>query len=441
MNSLHLSPLILLALGLGAAPASAQEPIDAEPPPNEEPAADTTADADEQPPPAEEGEEPQPAEPEQEPGSPEAPEIPIVESSYGSLRVGLIIQAGFEFLPDAREGDRNSFDLHRARLALEGHLISENLRYRFLGDATEGLAHKRRPGAPGGEMAPERPTADVPFLLDAAISWHVPVIGATITVGRFVPAWGLTMGARPTRLGAIAYPLYVYGAEGSIGRFRNVGLETQIRVIEFLAFEVGVVNGGRNSWGDTNDAKDFIAGILVEPAPGLRIRAASFFAFPQSIDGTRRDGTEIEDGTETHIQPIIEARYQDFGFDVILGGAASFVERHESDIRDDYYSMGGMAHFGYTLIGDWFQLFARAEFWDPEMGHSGDDQVRVTAGPQLFLEGIHSQIRVNYIYDRFGGAAAMCRSYLGVPGCTGTAEVTEAKRNASTVLLQVGVDI
>ncbi|MBW2277903.1 MAG: hypothetical protein JRF63_10445 [Deltaproteobacteria bacterium] len=174
---------------------------------------------------------------------------------------------------------------------------------------------------------------------------------------------------------------------------------------------------------------------------GLRIRAASFFAFPQSIDATRRDGSAIEDGTETHMQPVIEARYLDYGFDVMLGGAATFVERHEADIRDDYYSMGGMAHFGYTIIGDWFQLFARGEFWDPEMGHSGDDQLRVTAGPQLFLEGIHSQIRINYIYDRFGSAAAMCRSYLGVPGCSGTGEVTEAKRNANTVLLQVGVDI
>lgn len=392
--------------------------------------------------PADSAPEEQPQQPDQ-PEQPDEPEqaIPLIDSGYGSLRLGVILQAGFEFLPDARAGERNSFDLHHARLILDGHLLSENLRYLFSGDATEGLAGARRPGAPGGEMASDRPGSEVPFLLDAKIIWRIPAIGVTVSAGRFVPAWGLTMETRPTRLGAIGYPLYVYGAERSIGRFRNVGMDAQIRVIDFLAFEAGIFNGGRNSWGDRNDAKDVIAGILIEPLAGMRIRAASFFAFPPATGATRRDGSEIEGGTETHIQPVIEARYQDYGFDVMLGGAASFVERDEGDAREDFYSMGGMVHFGYTLIGDWFQLFARGELWDPDMGGTGDDQLRITAGPQLFLEGIHSQIRINYIYDRFGSAAAMCSVYLGVPGCTGTSEITEAKRNASTVLIQVGVDI
>jgi len=369
------------------------------------------------------------------------PAIPIVSTGYGSLRLGVIVQAGFEFLPDARAGERNSFDVHRARLILDGHLISENLRYLLSGDAVEGLAGDRRPGAPGSEMAPDRPTAEVPFLLDAKVTWRIPVIGTTLSAGRFVPAWGLTMEARPTRLGAIGYPLYVHGGEDAIGRFRNVGLDAQIRVADFLAFEAGIFNGGRNSWSDENDSKDILAGILVEPLAGMRIRASSFFAFPPPIGAVRRDGTPIESGTETQIQPVLEARYEDYGLDVMLGGAASFVERREGDTRDDYASVGAMAHLGYTLIGDWFQLFARGEWWDPDVDRAGNDQLRISGGPQLFLEGIHSQIRINYIYDRFGSAGAMCRTYLGIPGCSGTGEVTEAKRSASTVLIQVGVDI
>jgi hypothetical protein len=424
---------VIIAVAAAAVPALAQDAPEGE--------AQTGEEGSEGPAPEPVEEAPvEPAVPEERPREPE-PAIPLIDSGYGSLRLGVIVQAGFEFLPDARPGERNSFDLHRARLILDGHLLSENLRYLISGDATEGLAGARRPGAPGGEMAAQTPTSEVPFLLDAKVIWRIPAIGATISAGRFVPAWGLTMEARPTRLGAIGYPLYVHGAVGSIGRFRNAGLDAQIRVIDFLAFEAGIFNGGRNSWGDRNDAKDVIAGILIEPVAGMSIRAASFFAFPPATGATRSDGSAIEDGTETHIQPVIEARYQDYGFDVMLGGAASFAERHEGDIRDDYYSMGGMVHFGYTVIGDWFQLFARGEIWDPDMGGTGDDQLRITAGPQLFLEGIHSQIRINYIYDRFGSAAAMCRGYLGVPGCTGTGEITEAKRNASTVLLQVGVDI
>jgi hypothetical protein len=428
----------MLALAAGTAPALAQDALDPTEPETDEPSADTPAEPVAEEPPAEPSAEPSAEEP--PPPAPE-PAIPLIDTGYGSLRLGLVLQAGYEFLPDARQGDRNSFDLHHARLILDGHLMSENLRYLFSGDATEGLAGDRRPGAPGGEMDTDRYNVDVPFLLDAKLSWVIPAIGTTISAGRFVPSWGILMQTRPSRLGAINYPLYLYGGEGAIGRFRNVGLDVQIRVIDFLAFEAGIFNGGRNSWGDDNDAKDVIAAILIEPVAGMQIRAASFFAFPRTIDAIRRDGTPIEHGTETHIQPVIEARYQDYGFDVMLGGAASFVERHADDTRDDFYSMGGMAHLGYTLIGDWFQLFARGELWDPNVGHRGDDQIRLTAGPQLFLEGIHSQIRINYIYDRYRSAAAMCRNYLGVPGCAGTGDVTEAKRNANTVMLQVGVDI
>lgn len=422
--------LLAISLVLLATPATGQDEFEAVEGP---PAADEESPATDEPPAADE-------EPDAD-ATAETPETEVISAAHGSMRVGAILQAGFEFLPDARAGDRNSFDLQRARLLLDGHLVSENLRYLLTGDATEGLAADRRPGAPGSEMVTDRPGADVPFLLDARITWRVPAIGVSISAGRFVPAWGLTMQSRPTRLGAIAYPLYVHGAEGSIGRFRNVGLDAQIRVVDFLAFEAGLFNGGRNTFGDDNDAKDVIAGILLEPVAGLRIRAASFFAFPTAIGATRQDGSAIAGGTETHIQPIVEARYTDFGFDVMIGGAASFVERHEADTRDDTYSMGGMAHLGYLLVGDWFQLFVRGEIWEPDVGIAEDDQLRITAGPQLFLEGIHSQIRINYLYDRFGGAAAMCRVYLGVPACSGAADVPAAKRNASTVMIQAAVDL
>ncbi|MBW2277904.1 MAG: hypothetical protein JRF63_10450 [Deltaproteobacteria bacterium] len=209
MNSTRFRALVLLAIGLCATSAATQETPELEPELEPEPVPEPT---------------PEPV-PEPVPEPEPEPAIPLVDTSYGSLRLGVIVQAGFEFLPDATQGERNSFDLHRARLVLDGHLVSENLRYLFAGDATEGLAGKRRPGAPGGEMAPDSPTSKVPFLLDAKIIWQVPTVGATIALGRFVPAWGLTMRARPTRLGAIGYPLYVYGAEGSIGRFRNVGLD------------------------------------------------------------------------------------------------------------------------------------------------------------------------------------------------------------------------
>jgi hypothetical protein len=431
------TPVVLISLLLGGGRVGAEETETAEESKDAEteiqPLDDPYADEAE---PAVETVEEAEAEPEEEPTG-----IPAIQASYGSMRIGAIIQAGFEFLPDARQDQRNTFDLSRARLRIDGHLLSESLTYLFVGDATEGLAGQRRNGAPGGEMTSDRPGYDVPFLLDAKITWKIDSIGAAFSAGRFVPAWGLTMPERPSRLGAISYPLYLYGGAGAPGRFRNAGFDAQFRIIDFLAFEAGVFNGGLNSWGDDNDAKDVIAGILLEPAPGLRLRAASFFSFPRAVGATREDGTAIEDGTETQIQPIIELRYQDYGLDLMLGGAASFVERHEQDVREDYYSAGGMAHVGYLLIGDWFQLFARGELWDPDVGGGGNDQLRITAGPQLFLESIHSQIRINYIYDRFGSDAAMCRVYLDAVDCSDTSEIPEAKRSGSTVLVQATIDI
>ena len=55
--------------------------------------------------------------------------LPAIDASYGAMRLRLILQAGFDFLPDRPEGERNSFTMQRARVAVDGHLLSENLTY------------------------------------------------------------------------------------------------------------------------------------------------------------------------------------------------------------------------------------------------------------------------------------------------------------------------
>jgi hypothetical protein len=258
------------------------------------------------------------------------------------------------------------------------------------------------------------------------------------------------MPERPTRLGAVGYPLYLHGNADSLGRFRNLGLEARVEVLDWLAVEGGVFNGGFNSFADADDYKDVLVGLWLHPVPGFEIRAASFFAFNASdlVLAQLAPGQRAPSGAERHIQPILEARYRDHGFDLIAGGALDVVHRAHHDTRPDTIVLGAMGHVGYMIVGDWLELFARVDIFDPSDLTRDDEHLRLTAGPQFYIEGIHGQVRVNYMLDRFGGELAMCATYLEDAGCADPLPgfvpgdlPAEAKRYASTVVLQFGFDI
>ena len=377
----------------------------------------------------------------------EADGVVLVRSRRGSIAVGAFAQAGYEYLPDESPGERNTFALHHAARVVEGTLESADLDLVVAGDAAAGLVPGARRYGPGGEM---RSTEDVPFVTDAAITWRIPAIGASLTIGRFVPSWGLTMPERPTRLGAGGYPLYVHGNAASLGRFRNLGLEARADVVGWLSVIGGVYNGGVNSFADADDYKDVLAGISLRPARGLEIRAASFFAFEKSdlALAALPEGERAPTTAERHIQPIAEARYRDHGLDLLVGGALDVVHRADRDPRGDLVAFGATGHVGYRVVGDWFELFARLDYFDPDAESGGDDQLRVTAGPRFLLDGDHGQIGVSYSLDRFGSRRAMCETYLEEVGCAAplpgfeAGDVPdEAKRYASTVILQFGADL
>ncbi len=367
--------------------------------------------------------------------------LPGLESDHGSLRFGLVIQAGFEAVPNQVEGRRNSFTLQRARLRLDGFFVTKNLTYLFEGDAASGAGLTVREGAPGSEVLPDEDGGEVPFLLDAKLSLRIPSLGLTFSLGRFIPKWGLIMPEKVSQLGAINYPLYVQGARGSFGPFRNVGLEAELEILDFLQAGGGVFNGGRNTWLDDNDRKDMLFYISAAPVTQLEIRASSLFKFPEIEAGIGEDGSEIEQGTETHLIPMVEARYRDYGVDVMLGFASGVVVRHEDDMRKDYDAFGLMVHAGYVLVGDWFQLIGRLEWWEPDNETPDDDQLRVTVGPQLFIKSVHAQININYIQDIYSGRLAMCENYLYQLTCEEPDLPPEAQRNAATLLIQFTLDL
>ncbi len=367
--------------------------------------------------------------------------LPIIETSAASMRIGFTIQAGFDFLPNQVEGKRNSFTLQRARLRLDGHVLSKNLSYLLEGDAMCGIDSGIRKGAPGSEVLPRDGDQEVPFLLDAVLTWTLPKIGLSFSIGRFIPKWGLTMTEKVSELGAVNYPIYVQGAPHSLGSFRNIGIDVELELRDYLRVGGSVLNGGVNTWLDDNDRKDMLVYFTITPIPGLEIRPAGLFAFPNVEDGVRRDESPIEKGQETHIMPTLEARYRDYGLDLMIGGALDVAFRHEDDEREDYMAIGFMGHVGYLLIGDWFQLMARAEWWEPDDNVQDDEQLRITVGPQVRLESIHAQLNINYVQDMFESEQAMCVTYLDQPACDDLDGVPEAKKDASTILIQFVLDI
>ncbi|MDJ0766495.1 MAG: porin [Myxococcota bacterium] len=362
--------------------------------------------------------------------------LEIASTDRVSLRFGFILQNGFDLMPNQVKGARNSFTLQRARLGISGHILSKHLRYYLQGDALSGFGVGKRTGAPGSEILPSRGSLDIPFLLDARIDWELPQVGVTFTVGRFIPRWGLIMPENVTALGAISYPLYVYGGMDALGDFRSVGAQANLAITGFMDIGGGIFNGGRNTWRDTNDMKDMLVYVSIRPILGLSFCAAARFAFPDTIGGIQWDQTELTGAIETRIIPVIEARYQEHKLDLFLGMAGAIVIRNERDTREDYESFGFVAHAGYLFIGDWFQLMARVESWEPSNKVIHDDQLRVTIGPQLFFNEHHAQLRINYIHDVFRDEGVMCEQYLGLNTCRPLERPPEAGRFGAAILLQ-----
>jgi hypothetical protein len=365
-----------------------------------------------------------------------------IKAAYGSIETGVIIQGGFGFYPDDENKKKDSFFISNAQLILNGFILNENLTYTLSGDAASGALPLGRINGPGGYMYSDSPNP-VPILLDAFLKFNIKPINTSIRFGRFKPEWGLIMTERVTRIGAISYPLYIHGGDNALGMFRTIGFDFNIKLTSWIEIEGGLFNGGKNSWADVNSQKDIIAGLLFKPLPGLKIRLSNLFSFPLvQVKAENPDDPPYE-FQETQFLPNIEARYQDYGFDLILGGALRITQRDDDDSRENEISMGLTGHLGYFLIGDWFQVIARLDVFDPSNKIKGNTQIRITAGPQFFLENIHSFIKLNYMYDRFGNSRAMCKTYLESENCSAENNqlIPLAQESGNTLLLVVGVDI
>lgn len=355
----------------------------------------------------------------------------VINSNYGSLTVSMILQTLFGARFDGSDLDRDAsgtvndlddtfannhydFQLQRARIILKGNLLSPNLTYAFQGDATN----------------PE-------FVLDAKMSYVIPEgegISTAITVGRTLPPFTLILPRLVSRLEAINYPLYLFNAPTGDRRQpfspanntgRMVGLFLTQKLTPVFQLDLGVFNGFQrnpdltrltfSNFADENDPKDFFARAQVKPLEGLLFAADFWAGFPASLasDGNffavAADDPTLEN--DSNYFAVFEAEFTMIEGLKIMG---EFAYRHStvrtldtgtgtrSEATTD--GLGGWFHVGYLFkdllgAGADFEFIARLDYWDGDIDNDDNDTLRLTVGPHFFLEGLHSQIRLNYLFN------------------------------------------
>jgi hypothetical protein len=284
------------------------------------------------------------------------------------------------------------------------------------------------------------------FLLDARLGFVIPEddgISTTITGGRFLPPFTLILPRLVSRLETIFYPLYLFSTygpgapalqpfafPGTIGR--HVGLNVTQRLTPMLQLDVGVYNGFQRTieaggWTDDNDLKDFFARVQVQPVVDLVFAVDYWLGFPVSLDRlvaddptTPADDTHAPapfalDATDPTWQNntahflVVEASFTAVENLRVMG---EFVYSRQTLRTQDFGGgnptetdvdvLGGWLHVGWTFddlfgAGADLELVARLDLLDPDIHRAGNQMMRVTVGPQFFLEGLHSQIRLNYL--------------------------------------------
>jgi len=337
---------------------------------------------------------PTPAEPVRAPESHEGL-LPSVYHQYGSLAVTGVFQTRFDtrfVLDDVDDTEEVAFSFQRARIMLDGHLVSENLRYFFQGDA----------GNPAG------------FILDMYLSWRFPGPGLTLRFGRFVPDFSLMLPRNKGDIDAINLPIYLVAPRpGSFAPWRHIGLEASLQASEQITFKLGVFNGfwtdpynldplvaynnllfvpgTPGNWTDNNKSKDVMLKAAFQPSKELQLALHFWFGFPENNnDPDENDflamggpGVEYNNG-KLHLLAEFMFRVVSYGEDGADPGSRT--------------GLAFWAHAGYRM-NDLVEGIFRIEWLEADTENDEDMLMRFTLGPHFWIEDKHFRILVNMFID------------------------------------------
>ncbi|MCD6498347.1 MAG: hypothetical protein J7M25_08645 [Deltaproteobacteria bacterium] len=372
------------------------------------------------------------------------PAIPPVKSSFGTLRILGLLSARF-IMPlrgtfsskyqtkkgGATGADQNmAVEMQRIRLILLGHLFSKNLKYVFQGDAVQK-----------------------PFMLDVKFIYDLPwVPGLSLIFGRYLPNYTLMMPTLITRLETAEYPIYM--TEGGYAPWRQMGLEVAYKKqlgSGKLAVYAGVFTGPKNGWTDDNNYKDVLArveyGFNKGGARGLWFGVNTWVAFPHcSYDSgnlaasTCTEEDSVKNKADTDIKTGFMLKYvRRFNKSVGLNSMGEFVFRRFipwAKNRDSYTGYAFWAHVGLPL-GKWVEPLVRFDYLNVNKSMDKNNAWRITGGLNVFLEGIHSHFKIDYIYQKNGENYSGHTSWTDVKYGDNVLTDQTAKKDVHMFIIQI----
>ncbi len=309
-------------------------------------------------------------------------EMVEIKVGKGTLKIGGILQAGFTYHMEDKEG-YDSFTLNRARFLFWGTIVPDKVKY-FV-----QLEHK----------------GSVSVLDYKARFFYIPQ--TEITVGRFLPNFTLYMPYSTAQLEMINYPI----TTTKFAMWRQVGIQTTTKT-DYFDFNLGVFNGSDipNNTSDNNDAKDFLVrGEIKPPIDEAKVRFGGY-----AWIGNAEPPSYVLNPDEKTLKmnrfggfARVDYKAADnftvkFRGEFLTASTENLFFTHvDSVATTDAQSF--FAHVGIQPSPN-VEFLARYDFHDPNTDMSykegvsdDDEETWLTAGVNYYLEGINAMFYLNYI--------------------------------------------
>lgn len=324
-------------------------------------------------------------------------EMAEIKVGKGTLKIGGILQAGYTFHVEDKEGI-DQFTLNRARFLFWGTIVPDKVKY-FV-----QLDHK-------GSVS----------VLDYKARFFY-IQKTEITVGRFLPNFTLYMPYSTAKLELINYPLTTL----RFAVWRQVGIQSTTNT-DYVDFNVGIFNGyPKNNMSDNNDAKDFLVRAEFKPpVDQATIRAGGYAwigsgAPPAYVSNPDEKTLEMNRfggfaKVDYKASENLTVRFRG----EFLMASTEYAPSH-IDTVNSVDGQAFFAHVGVQPTPKW-EFLARYDFHDPntdmsyeeatfDMGNGtasfnsvydvcdDDEEAWITAGVNYYLEGINAMFYLNFIH-------------------------------------------
>ncbi|MFQ6092037.1 MAG: hypothetical protein ACE5OR_05050 [bacterium] len=320
-----------------------------------------------------------------------------VKVGKGDLKIGAILQAGFDYSLADDEGNVNAqFTLNRARLLFWGTIVPDKVKYFVQTEAKQKIGSFAT-GFEGDTLSTslvEGSAVTTPYILDYKMIFLGCIPKTSITVGRFLPNFSLYMPAPTSKLDMINYPLFIINSGYNYAMWRQSGIQTATKT-DYVDFNVGIFNGPTNNMNDNDDAKDVLLRAGFKPQTDFAKIKVGGYAWLGNLllaeDADLAYNRFGFFGTLKHEQATVNAEF------VMGSDEDGYTHLVDSElVTEDHKSMGFYGHVEYKVNPE-FGILGRFDYFDPNTGVDDNAWTWVTLGVNHYIESYNAMIYLNSI--------------------------------------------